>query len=265
MKFSIRVSSFAALLLVFACSPSAPQSQNTQAPAAQSSQPSSQSSTQSPVQTATPAPAESLAQSSVQVACTPASNRLCPADEGPSDASFLAFRDRLRSAVEHRSEGELTPLIATNIRTSFGSGGGIDGFRKQWRTSSNDSKLWPTLQRIIDHGGSFQSGGDAKMFWAPYVYSKWPESVDAFEHVAALGRATPIFSKPAPGAPKIATVDWEILTVSSPSKGDWTKVRTGSGTEGWVSNDDVYSPVGYRAGFSNRGGEWKLEALVAGD
>jgi len=44
-----------------------------------------------------------------------------------------------------------------------------------------------------------------------------------------------------------------------------TVVKTSGGVEGWVAAADVYSPIGYRAGFSNRTGEWKLEALVAGD
>lgn len=42
-------------------------------------------------------------------------------------------------------------------------------------------------------------------------------------------------------------------------------VRTANGQEGWVRGSDVRSPIDYRAGFSKRSGQWKLEAFVAGD
>ena len=112
--------------------------------------------------------------------------------------------------------------------------------------------------------------GDGKSFWAPYVYSNWPESMDAFEHVAAVRAGVALHATPAANAPRVATVDWEILK-RMPKKtedgqaGEWIKVKTANGVEGWVATTDVYSPIGFRAGFSKRSGQWKLEALVAGD
>src|SRR5688572_30140484 len=37
-------------------------------------------------------------------ACAPAAGRLCPADEGPSDASFAAFRQKMLDAVKAKDE-----------------------------------------------------------------------------------------------------------------------------------------------------------------
>jgi len=196
--------------------------------------------------------------------CTPAPNRLCPSDAGASDPSFEQFRKELRTAVEQKNEAELLKHIAPDVRTSFGGGGGIDDFRKSWKTGSADSELWPKLHTILDLGGSFTGEGDAKSFWAPYVYANWPESIDAFENVAAVRAGVVLRASSSHDAAQVATVDWEILKVVSRSDA-WMRVKTSGGVEGWVSAVDVYSPIGYRAGFSKRTGEWKLEALVAGD
>jgi hypothetical protein len=196
--------------------------------------------------------------------CTPAPNRLCPSDAGASDQSFEQFRKELRAAVEQKNEAELVKRIAPKVRTSFGGGGGIAEFRKSWKTGSADSELWPKLGTILDNGGNFTGEGDAKSFWAPYVYASWPEAIDAFENVAAMRAGVVLRALASRDAAQVATVDWEILKVISRND-TWMKVKTSSGVEGWVAAADVYSPIGYRAGFSKRAGEWKLEALVAGD
>jgi len=196
--------------------------------------------------------------------CTPAPNRLCPSDAGANDPSFAQFRKELRAAIEQKNEAELVKRIAPDVRTSFGGGGGIDEFRKSWKTGSADSELWATLGSILDNGGNFIGEGDAKSFWAPYVYANWPEAIDAFENVAAVRASVVIRASASPDAAQVATVDWEILKVISRND-TWMNVKTSGGVEGWVAVADVYSPIGYRAGFSNRTGEWKLEALVAGD
>jgi len=199
---------------------------------------------------ATPAPAP-------VAVCTPAPNRLCPSDAGASDPSFAQFRKELRAAIEQKNQAELLKHIAPDVRTSFGGGGGLAAFKTK-------SDLWPALRTILDLGGNFTGEGDAKSFWAPYVYANWPESIDAFENVAALRAGVVLRAASSPDAAQVATVDWEILKVIS-RNGAWMNVKTSGGVEGWVSSADVYSPIGYRAGFSKRGGEWKLEALVAGD
>jgi hypothetical protein len=197
--------------------------------------------------------------------CTPAPNRLCPSDAGASDPSFAQFRNELRAAVEQKNEAELVKRIASDVRTSFGDGGGIDDFRKSWKIGSANSQLWPTLHTILDLGGNFIGEGDAKSFWAPYAYANWPESIDAFENVAAVRAGVVLRAAPSRDAAQVAVVDWEILKAFPGHDSDWMKVKTSGGVEGWVSAADVYSPIGYRAGFSKRSGEWKLEALVAGD
>jgi len=92
-------------------------------------------------------------------------------------------------------------------------------------------------------GGNFIDAGLVKSFSAPYDHANWPEAIDLFEHVVALRAGVVLHASPSRDTAQVATVVKNLR----------------------VAVADVYSPIGYRAGFSNRTGEWKLEALVAGD
>jgi hypothetical protein len=45
----------------------------------------------------------------------------------------------------------------------------------------------------------------------------------------------------------------------------WTGVRLPDGRKGWISDDDLYEPLGYRMTIERRAGEWAITAFVAGD
>lgn len=187
---------------------------------------------------------------------------LCPTDEGANDATFAEYRKRLMAAVEQKNWIALTPLLARDFRVNFGDGGGIEAFREQWKPDSPDSKLWAELREILEHGGSFAGEDPNRVFWAPYVYSRWPEDIDAFEHVAVLRADVPLRSAAADDAPVVRTLDWSIVRLAEPATGDqpWRHV-----SDGWISAKDVRSPIDYRAAFGKVNGEWKMIALVAGD
>ena len=225
--------------------------------------------TQAPPQAPSQAPPAAASEKPAQPTCTDDPQRLCPRDEGTRDTSFVAFREQLKNAVDEKNEAKLLALVDPKIRTSFGNGGGIAEFTKQWKTSSPDSKLWSVLGKILGLGGAFRGEGDDTSFWAPYVYASWPETVDAFEHVAAIRAGVPVRERPTEDSTAVTTIDWAILKVlpsaDAPESGPWRKVRTPDNQEGWVHADDMHSPVGYRAGFSKRRGAWKMDALVAGD
>ena len=252
------------ILLAAACAAPAPEAPvaettstvmtATQATATQSS-PAEASSASTATSTAPAA--------SASAPCVTGKLTLCPTDEGSGDPSFAAYRAKLVSAVEHKSEKELLPLLDPKIRTNFGGGSGIAGFQKQWKTSSPDSKLWSELSTILSMGGSFL-GEERQAFWAPYVYSKWPDDVDAFEHVAAIRSGVPVRANAKESATVVTTIDWKIARIVGRSEG-WLRIRVDDGREGWVRASDVRSPLWYRAGFNKVGGEWKMTGLVAGD
>ena len=201
--------------------------------------------------------------------CEPAPRRLCPTDEAHLDPSLVAFRERMVEAVNEKDAAKLAALVDPAIRTSFGGEGGSAEFAKTWKLDSSDSPIWSELSEILQLGGSFRGASQRDSFWAPYVYANWPDAVDAFEHVAAIRADIPIRATPDPTAKEVAVVDWEILAVirapNQPANPDWRHVRPESGHEGWVRSADVRSPIDYRAGFSKRSGQWKMDAMVAGD
>ena len=198
--------------------------------------------------------------------CVSAPGNLCPVDNADRDPTFVAYREQLQAAVAARDTATLLSLIDPNVRTDFGGGGGLDDFRKQWALDSPDSPLWRALDDILRLGGSFRGAGDETSFWAPYVYAVWPESADAFEHVAAVRANVALREKPDPNAAVVAEVDWAVLRLVGGAPSDqWRQVRTADGKEGFVAAADVRSPIGYRAGFNRVNGQWKMTALVAGD
>jgi hypothetical protein len=204
----------------------------------------------------------------VRTACSPSETTLCPVDEAALDPSFAAYRTRLLAALENRSEAMLLPLVADDIRTSFGDGGGIRDFQQQWTPSSGESRLWLELSEIVRLGGTFRGEGTDRMFWAPHVYSRWPDSIDAFEHVAAIRDGVPVREQADERSRVVATLNWSIVRILDTPSGEprpWRRVRAPGGAEGWVRTGDVRSPIGYRAGFRKADGEWKMAALVAGD
>lgn len=185
-----------------------------------------------------------------EVKCAAAPGVLCPADEGPNDASFEAYRDKLIAAVEKKDRAALDALVDPHVRTSFGGDGGTGNVQ------------WGELAQILPLGGTFQS---ASSFWAPYVYSTWPDEVDAFTHVAAVRPGVALREQPSASARSVRTLDWSILELLDSKPGEWRHVKTADGATGWVESKDVRSPIGYRAGFNKTEKGWTMTALVAGD
>jgi hypothetical protein len=187
--------------------------------------------------------------------------KLQPIDRAGEDPSLAAFRDELLAAVRRRDVDAVVAMADPKIRTSFGNGGGAADFRRMLQKPG----IFEDLEQLLALGGSFVGEGEGRSFWAPYVYSAWPEKHDAFESLAVIGNDVPLRESKDLSSPTIATLDHDIVTIVSPAASDPRQVKTADGKTGWVDGKHLYSPIGYRAGFSKSAGKWKLNALVAGD
>jgi hypothetical protein len=191
--------------------------------------------------------------------------KLMPVDEATSDPSLVAFRNELLAAVRRRDADAVVALADPKIRTSFGGGGGA----KDFRSNLAQPGVWEDFEQLLTQGGKFVGEGPGRSFWAPYVYSAWPDAHDAFASLAITGENVPLYESAGKNARVIATLSDDIVQRAGDTgrdAGEWQNVKTADGHTGWVEARFVRSPVGYRAGFlKNKDGKWQINALVAGD
>ena len=190
--------------------------------------------------------------------------QLLPVDEAYKRPDFFSFRAQLQRAIAMRDTTALLAAVDPNIKNSFGGNDGLDEFKTMWKIGQPDSGIWEELGTVLSMGGSFF---DEHTFVAPYVFSKWPESVDSFEHIAIVGANVRVRSEPKPDAPPIDAVSFVILPVASDARVTdeaWRAVKIESRV-GFVSSRFARSPIDYRAIFSGQSGQWRLVTFVAGD
>lgn len=197
-----------------------------------------------------------------------------PVDEASKDASFLGFRTKLISAVEKKDAKYILSIVAPDIKNGFGGEDGIVNFKKQWKIEQKDSEFWKEFSAVIKNGGSFIGEGPNKLslFAAPYLFTVWPEDVDAFEHGAIFGTNVNLREEPNTESKVVAQLSYNIVKVDYENpqfndfeKATWLKVETLGGKKGWVKDDFVRNSIEYRAGFEKKRGQWKMAFFLAGD
>lgn len=187
-----------------------------------------------------------------------------PIDEATKDPSFQSFRVSLLGAVEAKNVVALKQHIDPKILFSFGGDSGRENFNRSWRLERpSTSLLWRELKQVLVLGGSF-TGGE---FFAPYVYSAWPDSYDAFEHIAVTASGLNIRERPSTRSPVIGRASWEILKRNPQGEEveGWEPVIMKDGKPGYVSTLYTRSPVSYRAIFHKVNGKWMMRVFIAGD
>ncbi|MBX7055212.1 MAG: SH3 domain-containing protein [Pyrinomonadaceae bacterium] len=195
---------------------------------------------------------------------------LKPVDEGPDDASFVAFRARALRAVEQKDAAFIKSIVDKDIRVDFGGGFGIKDFLKHWSGLSPKSEFWPQFEFTLKNGGEYakMKNRGPKQFWAPYIYASFPEDLDGTVYSAVTGENVRLRAKPNASSAVIGQLSYNIVkTFFDESNPDpqWIEIETLAGKRGWVSAQYVRSPIGYRACFEKIGGKWTLTIFVAGD
>jgi len=201
--------------------------------------------------------------------------KLLPVDEAAKDPTFKAFRDALIDAVKRKDTQFILGVVAPNILNDFGGGNGIQNFKTKWRLGkTEESKLWAELDTVLSMGGSFRVEEGKKTFWAPYVYSAWPDEFDCGEDAqcyAVTGDHVNARREPSSTAPIVASLSYDIVkskiedTGSKKTPDGWIKVIVPGGATGYVATRFLRSPGDYRAGFAKVKGKWLMTAFIAGD
>ena len=122
--------------------------------------------------------------------------------------------------------------------------------------------MWGTLSRVLRMGG--KQATDSTLI-APYVYAFWPDSLNAFENIAAItGGNVRVYEQPTTSSAVIGTTSHAVLELEQ-KQDAWARVALPNNRNGSVRDEDVYSPVDWRAFFVRRNGKWLLQTFVAGD
>ena len=191
---------------------------------------------------------------------------LRPVDEASQQPDFFTFRAQLQAAIARRDRTALLSAVSAKVRNSFGDDNGRAAFERQWRLDSADSELWETLGATLALGGTFEKNGT---FVAPYTFSRWPDNLDAFEHVVVVGARVRIRASPSADGDTIGAVSFAVLPLARESgqtaSTTWTAVQLDGRRTGYIASRFVRSPVDYRAIFARAGDAWQLVTFVAGD
>ncbi len=187
--------------------------------------------------------------------------QLMPVDDAAKQPEFFTFRARLQSAVARHDIDAIVGMSSPGIRQSFGGDGGTASWRRA--LSEANGRIFGDLAEVLALGGTFTS---AEQFVAPYVYSMWPEDIDAFSYVAIVGDRVAVRAEPSARSALVTTLSYALVPVGPAGEKDgMSHVELVDGRRGFVATRFMRSSVGYRALFTRANGQWLLAAFVAGD
>ena len=198
--------------------------------------------------------------------------KLLPVDEAAADASWLRFKARLVDALIKRDQKFIIGIVDSKIR-NISEKDGVAEFRKRWEPNSASSPLWVELPKILFLGGAYiKRDKGVTEFCGPYVHYKWPDDAPANATGAIIAREALMKTAPSTEAATLQTlsydlvnvIDWEVTDASKEVRQPWVKIQTKAGT-GFVPEEQIRSPLEYRACFVKSGAGWRMTALEVGE
>ncbi len=190
-------------------------------------------------------------------------------DEGRDDKQLQEFRTNLLNSVKLKKYDWVVNRIADDIKFSFGGEDGKDDLLAIWETSPRaKEEFFEALLAAMNLGGQFQKFDDERYFVAPYVFSAWPEDLDAFEHVAVLGRERAVYNAADEAASVVARLSECIVKVSFSADAveGWRNIAYADEKWGWIRESSTRSPIAHRAMFEKRDeNSYYLVTFIAGD
>lgn len=206
-------------------------------------------------------------------ACTAGAQtiKLAPVDELAADSSWTQFRARLIEALMKRDRKFVEGVIERNVR-NISPTDGVAEFRKLWELDNANGPLWSELPKILFLGSARVKTDKVSEVCAPYVYYKWPANAPDAANAAVIAKEALVQSRPSFNSPALQTLSYDLVTVSDWEIADenkevkqlWVAVKTAAGT-GYLPDEQVRSPLEYRACFVRRDGGWRLSGLEVGE
>lgn len=197
--------------------------------------------------------------------------KLAPVDEASSDATWIRFRTRLIDALTSRDQKFVMGVIDRNVR-NISAVRGVAEFRKLWEPQSAESPLWTELPKLLFLGSAMVKQDKLNEVCAPYVHFKWPENAPFDANAAIIAKEALVKSRPSLSASTLLTLsydlvmvaDWAVADDDKDGKQVWVALQTPAG-RGYLPEEQVRSPLEYRACFVKREGAWRLTGLEVGE
>ena len=175
----------------------------------------------------------------------------------------MNFRSGLRDAVAKRNRPALIAMLAPDVLVSFGGDSGRDAFAKRWSFDPREyGNIWDQLETMLRLG----CANSGKIRLIPSLSGQLDQygADEAFEIRLVLPGAR-LFKKPGDAHTAAPLRAWSLATATNSGGDLWTGVKLADGREGFISDDDLYEPLGYRMLVEKRKGKWVITAFVAGD
>jgi hypothetical protein len=177
----------------------------------------------------------------------------------------------LASLVKACDAGDLKPIEAVLAPDVLGENDadakdGPEAFKAYWSLGAPDSYFCSEFTAAIKLGGAFRVDPDAPPTYdTPYVMANWPDDVDPFSHIAAIGPATALYAKAIDGADIVADVTHQMLEIVDDNAvpEGWAHVKADGGKEGFVKSPETRSYFQPYARFEKRGEAWLLTVFLS--
>ena len=197
--------------------------------------------------------------------------KVVPVDEAAGDATWTRFRARLIESLLKRDQKFVDSIVDRKVRNISGDDG-IAEFRKLWELPKADGPLWSELPKVLFLGSVRVKREGGEEICAPYVYFKWPPNAPDEANAAVIAREAIVQARPSVTSAALLTLahdlvyvtDWEVADEDKNGKQIWVAVKTSAGT-GYLPQEQVRSPLEYRACFAKRDGNWRLTGLEVGE
>lgn len=194
-----------------------------------------------------------------------------PKDEGPQEAQFITFRTSMLAALKKGNHQYVTSRIDPKIMWSFGMDAGKSQFLEFWESMEGGyDGMYQEMYEVLKLGGGWHTDGQGtRAFWAPYTHHFWPESLEPEMGVVVKANA-PLYAEPKDDAEVLGRLSYEVVEWlptmdDAPELRGWNRVKTRSGTEGWLGRYDVRTAYDYRMAMEKKRGSYYITVFIAGD
>jgi hypothetical protein len=190
----------------------------------------------------------------------PLPKKLPPVEQCGGDPAFNAFRQKLTKAVLAKDRAAFLGLMGPDVIADFGGGSGPAAVGKTIDNAGDE--YWMELQQIVKLGCA--RSGDARVIPSVTVqFEPWAELKDADYLMVAIPGAKLRKTPDHPGK-VITALAWDVVTII-PGNDFQTEVVLRDGRKGWLMDNELVGPMGYRFYMEKLDGKWAVTALVAGD